>query len=174
MIDPVLSSADGSGGKNRTATCSRLRALRWGMPTCSCKTIVLFVSRWAILLQISAAINWTLFALWWFSPVLTCLNPLPACLARLLSRCIWSAVGNLSTAISGGGDAEARRLVEDDLRYIDDDTFGSWIGGGGELSPREGEGASSVMQAVDEGISGLIRSAAHLRYENTHSEFLST
>ncbi len=98
-----------------------------------------------------------------------------ACLPRSpLSRCIWSAVGNLSTAFSGGGDAEARRLVEDDLRYIDDDSFGSWIGGGGELAPREGEGASSVMQAVDEGISGLIRSAAHLRYENTHSEILST
>jgi hypothetical protein len=113
--------------------------------------------------------------------VLTCLNLLPCLPRTALIRCIWSAVGNVSKAISGGVGAEQRRLVEDDLRYIDDDMLSSWIGGGAEdvnrtigaqnatgfgLSPRDGEGASSVMQAVDESISGLVRSAAHLRYEN--------
>ena len=112
-----------------------------------------------------------------------------------LTQCAWAVVGNVSTAITGGG-AEQRKLVEEDLRFFDDEMIGSsWVGGSGDdnwdgrgtmttwtdrqdasaasgfrLSPRDGErtgsgnaSASLVMQAVDEGISGLIRSAAHLR-----------
>ena len=70
------------------------------------------------------------------------------------------------TVISGGG-AERRKFVEEELRHFEDDAFSSWIGTDREdvsaISPRDANETSSVVHAVDEGVSGLIRSAAQFR-----------